>query len=176
MRALLFATVLLIPLWAYALKTWTTGETIKATDLNSNFSTVNTAANALVMDAKVSSSATISHSKLATPALVPKAWAVVSTSCTGSGTVCTLAANSKVTSITSNSVTAGAAIDVDLAYVPSNVNYAVVVTAIDTDSVCYAGSFAATAIGTTDFRISCLANAGGAPASVKFSVLVMDDN
>ena len=172
-RALLFATVLLIPLWAYALKTWTTGETIKATDLNSNFSTVNTAANALVTDAKVSSSAAISHSKLATPALVPKAWAQVAPAC-AAGT-CTISSGTGFSSIAYAGAGTGR-YTVTFTTTRANTSYAPFVTTVGTNGNC---TVEGGTLLTTSFVVACYDATGSAlslTGSMAFHVLVMDDN
>lgn len=77
---------LLLSLTAFAsLKVWVSGETLRYTDLNSNFDTINTAATRSLVNADISGSAAIAHSKLATPGLVPKAIAKVGVT----GTPCT---------------------------------------------------------------------------------------
>lgn len=78
-----------------ALKVWSTGEIIRTTDLNGNFSQVNTAASGLVTDSKVASNAAISSCKLNAASLVPVAWGFLSAACNGAagaGTNCTVAA------------------------------------------------------------------------------------
>jgi hypothetical protein len=69
-----------------AIKTWVSGERITPADLNSNFSHIHdngviVGEGARLTNNEVSATAAISHSKLATPALVPKAWAVWETAC-----------------------------------------------------------------------------------------------
>lgn len=68
-----------------AIKSWSSGETLRSTDLNANFSHIHGLMvgghGARLVDADVSSSAALSHSKLATPALVPKAWARINANC-----------------------------------------------------------------------------------------------
>ncbi len=63
---------------ASAIKSWSTSETIQAYDLNSNFSHVHSQAERSWTNSNISASAAISHSKLASPGLVPKIWGLVS--------------------------------------------------------------------------------------------------
>lgn len=71
-----------------ALKVWVSGETLRYSDLNSNFSTINTSATRSLVNADISGSAAIAHSKLATPGLVSKIAVkvgVTGTPCPGAG-------------------------------------------------------------------------------------------
>ena len=86
------------------IKVWSPGVPLTSTDLNSNFQHIH---NLMVgghgprlVNADVSSNAAISHSKLATPALVPKMWTIVATCSTGT---CTMQEGSGVTSVTRSS-------------------------------------------------------------------------
>lgn len=106
--------------YAGAVKTWTTNERLKAADLNSNFSHVHTASERIIVNADVSAAAAISHSKLATPALIPKAWAGSAAVCT-TGT-CVLTQSSQVSKI--DFVSAGT-YDVTLSYVPASADFMV---------------------------------------------------
>ena len=83
--------------YATSLKVWSTGETIRSSDLNSNFAALN-AYTGLITNARIAGNAAISHTKLATPALIPKAWVNVATTCTASP--CTITESSGVSSVT----------------------------------------------------------------------------
>lgn len=112
---------------AGAIKTWSNGETLKSADLNANFNHIHNLMvgghGARLVNADVSTTAAIAHSKLATPALVPKAWAALSATCT-SGT-CSLGDSSQVTTIT---FSATGVYNVTLAYAPTDTNFLVNVT------------------------------------------------
>jgi hypothetical protein len=89
---------------ASAIKVWTTGETLRAADLNSNFAHIHNTKvgdGILLVNADVSASAAISHSKLASPSLVPVAFAYVDN---GVGAACAVspctATGTGVTSVT----------------------------------------------------------------------------
>lgn len=75
-----------------ALKVWVSGETLRYSDLNSNFSQINTSATRSLVNADLGASAAIAHSKLATPGLLPKAVAKVGVT----GTPCAAGACSVV--------------------------------------------------------------------------------
>lgn len=80
---------------AWALKVWTAGEIPTYVQLNSNFAEV---ANTGLTNANLATNAAIAHTKLATPALVSKAWVTLTAVCGGSP--CTVADSSGVTSVT----------------------------------------------------------------------------
>lgn len=81
--AIAIATSLLITGAAFgsAIKTWAFNESIKSTDLNSALSHIHGLMvgghGARLVNADVSAGAAIAHTKLATPGLVPKAWASI---------------------------------------------------------------------------------------------------
>ena len=91
--------------YASAIKSWSTGEVISSSDLNTNFSHLHATMvgghGARLVNADVSSSAAIAHSKLATPALLPKAWSNVASTC--AATPCTQAAGTGFGSVTRTS-------------------------------------------------------------------------
>lgn len=170
--------LLAVPAFAGAIKTWASGEILRAADLNSNFTHIHNSMvgghGARLVDADVSASALIAHSKLATPALVPRAWAKV-----GSGTTacaagaCTLAASSKVTGV---AWSATGVYDVTLAYTPTNLNFSVWVTAgpaTGANKVFCQTSGTATA--TPHVSVACYTDAGAANDAV-FNILVMDND
>lgn len=108
-----YGVVLLVAMaagWAgaSAIKTWSNGELLSAGDLNANFQHIHNLMvgghGARLVNADVSTGAAIAHSKLATPAVLPKAWTGFVTLC-GAG-VCTetAIAGSGVTSIAHTAV------------------------------------------------------------------------
>lgn len=160
---------------ASAIKTFTT-ETLTANDLNTVLQHLHAnlghGHGAIVVNADISTIAAITHSKMATPALIPKAWAYVSATCDGAaaaGTACTLTGSSQVTSITSNG-TAGQ-YRINLAYTPSNVNF--VVTPSSGTATIYC-TFSTLATTTPNALVVCKTNADVA-TNTPFNVVVMDD-
>lgn len=161
---------------AQTLHSWSTGQVIYASDLNANFTALKSGkvgSGVTLVNSDVSASAAISHSKLATPALVPKAWAYVSAACTGSaaaGTVCTTDDKSGVTSITTNGTTG--VFRLNLSYTPANANFAV----FTTPRTAGTAQCAVTALGTSapHATISCFDYTGAAFDVNQFFVLVMD--
>lgn len=81
---------------------FSSGDTLSPTSLNSNFSHIHNTMigghGARLVDADVNPAAALSHSKLATPAVVPKAWATITANCASPCTE-TLIASSGVSSI-----------------------------------------------------------------------------
>ncbi len=67
------------------IKTWVNGDTLIAPDLNAVFQHIHNnmvgGHGARLMNSDVNASAAIAHSKLATPALIPKAWGLNDTNC-----------------------------------------------------------------------------------------------
>lgn len=155
---------------ASSIKSWSAGENVLNSDLNSNFSHVHTQAEALVTNAKVSSGAAIAHSKLATPALVPKAWGRVTAAC--SSDPCTLTAGSGISvvhyvsagvyTVTLSTARGGAAV------------YMATVTAEDASNprACRVTGYAS----ATVFNISCHDLATPTAANSGFNFVVFDDD
>lgn len=157
------------------LHTFGNTEVVTASNLNNNFTWLNTnkiGAGVQLSNTDVATAAGLSHSKFATPALVPKAWAVVTSNCTGSaaaGTACTVGDSSQVTSITTNG--ASGQFRVNLAYTPANVNFSVQVSTHTAASVCMADT---TAVAAPHALVKCFDYTGAANDVNQFSVLVMD--
>lgn len=162
-----------------AIKTWSTGENLTSTDLNTNFSHIHHnmvgGHGARLIDADVSSIAAIASSKLAAYRMIPVAWATVEANCTA-GT-CTLASSQGITSIVRN----GAGdYTVTMSSTRTDGNYGMFVT------MNYNGASAATtivcvqnnglAVTTTTFRITCHRVDTGAATDAAFSTLVFDNN
>jgi hypothetical protein len=162
-----------------ALYVWGSDEVVENTDLNANFTELNTTkvgGGVTLTNADVASNAALAHSKLATPALVPKAWATVTANCDGAaaaGTDCTVGDSSQIPSSNGVEATAAAGVyRVNLSYTPANANYAVLVTAHTSGVYCNADTRATAA---PHIVIRCWDGAvPGASNNVQFSVLVMD--
>lgn len=107
--------------------TWSNGQTLTSTALNDTIAHLHNTFTAGITNAHISTSAGIAHSKLATPALVPKAWAYIGGPCdcgAAAGTSCTLTESSRVASVKSTG-TAGVC-NVTLDYTPSDIDFAVI--------------------------------------------------
>lgn len=175
---ILATLVLAAGVYASAIKTWSTGETITSSALNTALSHIHTAAEATVTNASISGGAAISHSKLATPALVPKAWATSHTVCVGAGAAdsvtCSLTAGSAVTSIKNNATTGQYRIR--LSYQPSDTAYLVLVSPMTGSITCYPdqSTYTAAAVGSVHFVIKCFAADFTTAANAQFSFIVMD--
>jgi len=150
------------------LHSWNTGDVLRATDLNANFTALNNGkvgGGVQLVNSDVSTSAAIAHSKLATPALVPKAWSYINATCTA-GT-CTAGDSSQVTSITFN---ATGVYNVTLAYTPANANF--VALAVSHTAALYCAT-TGHATASPQFLVRCY-DATGAATNAAFSILVMD--
>lgn len=182
--AALFAGLLVfVPLaFAGSIKTWSTNERLRAADINSNFQHIHNSmvggGHATLVNADVSGSAAIAHSKLATPALIPKAWASTTTACT-TGT-CTLSQSSKITSVTYNSSGATRYYAVTLAYTPSANSFGVIVSCDDFAAGEYCGcSVGDRSTSAPHFKFNCWSNSGGASPAIadkNFTFTVLDTN
>lgn len=168
----LFVIGIAIAFAAYAggIKVWNGSEAVVYTGLNSNFAHIHNTMvgghGARLVNADVSTSAAIAHSKMATPALLPKAWAAVDASCSSSP--CTVAEGSGVTSIAR---TGQGVYTVTLSYTPTNSKFAVMVTA-DSSLKLYCKSINhATAAPHTE--ITCY-DETGAVQDTGFQFVVMD--
>lgn len=155
-----------------AMCSFTDGVPATAACLNNSFAHIHNSMNSL-KDANLSSSAAISHSKLATPALLPKAWAISDTGpCDGAAAVdtvtCTLGDSAKVTSIKSSG-TAGT-YRVTLSYNPTDTHFAILVTPLTTQNYCIVKTLANSA---PHFLVECRTDAG-VLTNGNFSFLVMD--
>ena len=159
---------------AGSIKSWSNGEVLSSSDINSNFSHIHGTMvgghGARLVNADVASNAAIAHSKLATPALVPKAWAVVTSACAASPCVPGASAGAAAT-ITR---TAGGSYVWTWSVARADANYAVFVTANSAAGTppyaCYS-----TAPGTGSFNFFCYDGANPpALQDAAFSVMVMD--
>lgn len=157
------------------LHSWTTGQVVTATDLNGNFTALKNGkvgSGVQASNTDIASNAAISHSKMATPALLPKAWGYISAACTGStaaGTACTIGDSTQISSITTNG--SSGQFRINLSYTPANANFAVIVTSHTTASVCIATTQATSA---PHALVKCFDYTGAANDTNQFSVLVLD--
>lgn len=155
---------------AWALKVWTPPERVTIAQLNSNFAEV---ANTGLRNDNLASNAAIAHTKLATPALVPKAWAVLSANCTGSataGTACTVGDSSNVLSVTTNGATGE--FRVNLGFSPQNANF-LVLPSVKTATTAQCAVIA-TGTSAPHVILRCHDYAGAALDVNQFGVLILD--
>jgi hypothetical protein len=159
--------------YAGAIKTWVGTEPIISGDLNTALSHIHNVAEAQITDAKISSSAAISHSKLAIPSLIPKAWVYIysATPCAGaSSATCTILASSGVTSVV-GAATAGL-YNVTLSSARANPEYGVIVTSHTSGVVC---TTVAPPTSTTVFQVQCISVSGASATDANFTALMLDN-
>jgi hypothetical protein len=167
----LFATLAV----SSTIHSWTTGDVLNSNDLNANFSHLHNLMvgghGARLVNADVSASAAIAHTKMATPALLPKATVIVGANGTpcAAGT-CTLRENvgGIISSVT---YAAGSQYTVNFP-VRSNADYTVLITPQTTDRQCQVMSTTT----TTGFTYKCYTAAGVAADAVAGVVLFDQDN
>lgn len=168
--------------WAHtgspAIPTFADGNTLTAADLNNAFAHIHNTFSGLITDTHVSSSAAILHSKLAIPALLPKAMAVVTADCDGgsaAGTDCTVGDSSQIPSADGVETTGTDGVyRVNLSYTPTNTSYVVIVTSHTAAAVCTTLA-SARATSAPHFDVRCYDYAGVlVTGGVQFSVMVMD--
>jgi hypothetical protein len=152
-------------------KTWSNGEKVTATDLNANFahaeSNFRDSTHTLLVNADISGSAAIAHSKLATPGLVAKIVLTVgATACTV--TPCTVA-ESAGTYLDLTRTGAGA-YSLNFSARTDN-KYMVFVTSRTANVSCYVG-----AITTTAAPFTCITTNTAAATDAAFSVMLFDAN
>jgi hypothetical protein len=153
-----------------ALHVWGTGDVLRATDLNGNFTFLNTTkvgGGVTLTNTDVASNAAIAHSKLATPALVPKAWGYVGSAACGA-TPCTVADSSQVSAIAR---TGAGVYTVTLSYTPANANFLAIPGSGTVNVHCVTNGLATAA---PQITIRCYTDTTGAATDAAFSVLVMD--
>ena len=166
---------------AGSLKTWSTGEYITATDLNANLAHLHNSVGhghgAVIVNADVSTSAAIAHSKLASPSLVPRAFVNIYGGACTSGT-CSTTTRTGVTSVV-NTGTAGT-YTVTLSTTQNTAYYAVLITAsgqvaaTGTDGGTVFTHCESTAQTTTTITVKCRNSATGALIDSAFSLAVLD--
>jgi hypothetical protein len=151
---------------AGSIKVWV-AETLKYSDLNTNFSHIHNSMvgghGARLVNADVSTSAAIAHSKMATPALIPKAWVAVNGDCTASPC-------SGVTSLTRSGT--GEYV-VNLTTTRANTSYLVLVAPVDATGI---RGCRISAVTTSTISISCYDENANAAVDTGLSVVVLDDD
>lgn len=153
---------------AGSIKTWSSGEYITSTDLNAALSHIHTTMvgghGPRLINADIASGAVISHSKLATPALLPKAWVSLTATC--SAGTCTSVDSSVVTSVayvstgvyTVNFPTRGTA------------NYGAIATAYGNLLI----NCGVTAKAATTATVTCVTGTTGAVVNGAFTFMLLD--
>lgn len=150
--------------------TWSNGQVLTSAALNATLSHVHNTFSGNIDDTMISTAAAIQHSKLQYPALVPKAWAYVAPSCGASP--CTLAASSRVTTITRG----GAGVyNVTLAYVPTDNTFNAQVTAGIVTTAVFCNISGGYSVAVPNITIKCW-DAAGVAADTGFNLTVLDDN
>lgn len=158
---------------ASAIKTWSSGEVLTASDLNAALAHLHTnlghGHGAIVVNADISAAAAIAHPKMATPALLPKAWVYAGqagVACTVSP--CTMYAQSGFTSVTRTG--AGNYLGTLSIAARPDVNFAAIATS--NFAALYCISVPAS---TTTINVVCY-DATGVATDASFSLLVMDND
>ena len=151
------------------IKTWSAGQILTPTDLNANFAHIHNnmvgGHGARLVDADVSATAAIATTKLAGGALIPKAWAQLTTACT-TGT-CALADSSGITSVV---WTGTGAYTVTLSSARTG-GYMILLTAFNsTTELCTPMTQS-----SGSFTMQCHLTATGAAENSAFALLVMDN-
>lgn len=155
--------------------TWSSGDTITANDLSANFTHIHATMvgghGPRLVNSDINASAAISHSKLATPSLVPKVWGIVA-SCTTSP--CTIQGDQGISSVTR---TDGGVYLVTYDSARANTTYGALVTSTGASAF---KTCSITSYGTTTAGVGCIEHKtdGGGPvwADDGFSFVLMDDN
>lgn len=154
------------------IKQWNGTEVITYTDLNSNFAHLHASAGhnhgPVIVNGDINASAAISHSKLATPHLLPKTWAQVA--CSGSCSVTEMSPAAVIGSVTWSS--AGIYV-VNLAVPRTDGNYLVLVNSNNTasDAVCHGW-----ASNSSTVSVRCTKASDATALESNFSLLIMDAN
>lgn len=159
---------------AGAIHTWAPGDVLLSSDLNSTLQHIHNTmvggGHNQIVNSDISSSAAISHSKLATPALVPKAHGLV-TQCTS--TPCTVSEGTGITSVTRSSA---GDYQVILSYGPQDAAYSMLLTPAFPvgGTVSVACSVVTSGTPFTTFDIHCEDDTG-TDIDTGFSILIMDN-
>ncbi len=169
---------------AGVIKVWASGDRLTSADLNANFAYIINhmvgGQGAKLVDADVSSTAAIAHSKLQYPKLLPKLWATVSAcNCAAAAdTVTCTYTGTGVLYIKSSGVANGQC-KIYPSYTINNTNMAVFLTGADS-SANMLGIFKSASAGAPGtgyiYTQTITANTGTAVDNKAFNVLVMDDD
>lgn len=177
---------------AGAIHTWSSGQTVKAADLNANFNHVHTymvgggkqgTPHNLLTDADVDASANIQLSKIQNlgPGL-PKAFGSTTVACAGASaadTACTIATNYRLSRVSSDGVTGQ--YRVYLSYLPPNAQYVVLVNSTSfglncIPSVIQIGALYASSASAPQIKVSCTTTSTLAATDSAFQIIVFDDD
>jgi hypothetical protein len=161
--------------FAGPITTWVTGDVITANDITANFTHLHATMvgghGPRLVNADVNASAAIAHSKLATPALLPKVWGLVPIC---SSSPCTVSADNGISTVTRSDA---GVYTVNLDVTRANAVYATIVTSIDSTPY---KTCAVTHYTTSSIGVGCVDHVidGGvvAPVDDGFSILLLDDN
>jgi hypothetical protein len=157
---------------AGAIHSWSTGEYITSTDLNAALGHLHAnlghGHGPILINSDISTGAAIAHSKLATPALVPKSWYTVGAAACSAAT-CTAVDSSVITSVSRS----GAGLYVANFPTRGDANYGVLLTSHTAASnLCWI-----TARTATTASFSCaLSSVPGTPVDASFTVLILDSS
>ncbi len=159
---------------AGSITTWSSGDVLTSNALNANFQHIHNTMvgghGARLVDADVASNAGISHSKLATPALLPRAWGSSFSEC--SATPCTLTVSSGITSVVRNS-TGSYTVTLSTARPDSTFTYSALAFGASAHRLVKLG----TPGNTTQFTFLCYSDLSYAtPADCAFQFTVYDNN
>lgn len=155
-----------------SIKTWSSGEVLTASDLNATFQHIHNSMvgghGARLVNADVNASAAISHSKLATPGLIPKGWVWTPTTCTAGTCALTVNSGATISAVAWNST---GNYGVNLSPTRANANYALIVTPVGTAVFCRTS-----ATPTIGGVIVFCYDKDGAAADAAFSMMLLDDD
>lgn len=147
-----------------ALPTFSSGQTLTYTDLNNAFAHLHNTFTAGIKDEHIKIDAAIQHTKLLSPGLIPKAWALATASCTTA--TCTLAASQRVSSVTRS---AAGTYTVTLAYTAADTTYGLVGTPLFTGFIEFDPPASTTTIRFGTYNTAGVATDNG------FMVVIYDD-
>jgi hypothetical protein len=157
-----------------SIKSWASGEALTASDLNANFSHIHTTMvgghGARLVNADVSATASISHSKMETPALLPKGTWNGSAACTSG--MCSGTGYGKLASVER---TALGAYKVSFTTTLTDTSYTVLAAwnsaGAHADTVCMPATKT-----TTAYYLSCYSHAAAASDDVTLDIVLFDNN
>ena len=170
-HSIFIAAVLFLTTGAFAgtIKVWVTGEVLRSSDLNANFAHIHNRAERSLTNIDISPTAAIAHSKLATPALIPKALLSIRPDCV-------IGVCAEVLDIGATSVTTWLGVGnyrVTWTTARPNLNYVPLVTIGKGGLPVHC---LADLITTTKFDVFCTDINTNAPIDSQFYVVIYDDN
>ena len=162
---------------AGAIKVWSTGETLSPTDLNANFAHLHAAVGhahgAVITNADIKSSAAIAHSKMATPGLLPKAWASIGGTVACASSPCTITRQWPASYFSSVTRSATGLYVVNITSSRPNTSYLVMLTPI---SNVFGVRCAVNDLGATSFYVYCFGDTGAVANDAAFNIVLFDDD